>query len=259
MISRLLSAAFLATLTLPIAAQTSTPAFDVVSIKPNNSGSGHEHLHTSSADANLKTENTSFKTLLEFAYNIKRMQIVGVPPELESAHFDVEGKADVATNDHAKDMPPKELDALTQAMARKMLEDRFGLVVHRETRELPVYDLVVAKSGSKLKDSDVKGTHVTGRRGSLIATGISTYELAAELAEDVSRVIIDKTGLSGRYELTLRWTPEDGPPPLLNGQPDTSAPSFFTALQEQLGLKLESQKAPVEVLVIDHATLPDAN
>lgn len=246
-------------ITLSAAAQQPGPAFDVISIKPNNSASGHEHLHTSSENADLKTENTGFDTLLEFAYGIKRMQIVGISPALASAHFDVEAKADPATNAQASKMESKALDTLTKTMARQMLADRFGVVAHREQRELPAYLLVPAKGGPKLKTSDVSGTHVTGRHGTLTATGISAYELAAELADNVNRVVVDKTGLTGRYELTLRWMPEDGRAPLLNGEPDTSLPSIFTAVQEQLGLKLEPQKASVEVLVIDQAHLPDAN
>jgi len=103
----------------------------------------------------------------------------------------------------------------------------------------------------------------SGYTGRFEAEGVTTKDLAQSLtrtlAGELGRVVVDKTGLTGRYDLTLKWTPDTGPPPMLNGEPDTSAPNIVTAIQEQLGLKLESTKAPVEVLVVDQAEMPSDN
>lgn len=143
-----------------------------------------------------------------------------------------------------------------------MLKQRFSLTTHEETRELPIYNLVLAKSGAKFQPSDRNGTTIdTGRSRIHVQGSDDTIGLLArELAQSQGRVVVNKTGLAGRYDLTLRWTPDDAPTPLLNGEPDPNAPpGLFTAIQEQLGLKLESSKGPVPVLVIDHIDHPSEN
>jgi uncharacterized protein (TIGR03435 family) len=150
-------------------------------------------------------------------------------------------------------------------MMQRLLADKFKLAVHNETRELPVYALVLAKGGMKFqaaKDPN-SGVRSSGRTGQLKGQGVTMADLAKALTRtlqtELGRVVIDQTNLTGKYDLTLKWTPSMGSPPMLNGQPDTSAPDIFTAVQEQLGLKLESTKAPVPVLVVDHAELPSEN
>jgi uncharacterized protein (TIGR03435 family) len=157
-----------------------------------------------------------------------------------------------------------------------LLTDRFKLKVHRITKELPVYELVVAKNDPKLQptkeahDSRNRGMHI--RDGRMTATALSMESLAANLSGQTSRVVIDKTGLTGHYDFTLNWTPdqrrsdplasgESSPGPRGNSVDDGGAngPSIFTALQEQLGLKLVPQKGPVEILVIDHIEKPSPN
>jgi uncharacterized protein (TIGR03435 family) len=233
--------------------------FDAVSIKPNETGSGHSHLHTWSDNADLAAENISLSGLVQYAYDVPGTRILSSQAIMKTAHFDIQAKAENAVNEQAKHMESKALDGLTKEMARTLLAERFQLVVHREKKELPVYELEVAKSGLKLTSSDVKGTHVTGRLGSLTVQGISVPDLCDELGRQVGRVVVDNTGLTGRFDGALRWTPEDGPPPMLNGEPDTSWPSIYTAIQEQMGLKLEPRKAPVDVLVVDRVELPTAN
>lgn len=154
-------------------------------------------------------------------------------------------------------------------MLESLLIERFKLSVHKETREEQVYELVVAKSGAKLKEATESlkakqtGLRIAGR-GRLIGIAVPLPILINTLSEQVGRVIVDKTNLTGRYDFTLEWTPDpvdsglpgvsdSGPPP-----PD-DRPSLFIAIQEQLGLKLESTKGPVEILVIDHVEKPDAN
>jgi uncharacterized protein (TIGR03435 family) len=121
---------------------------------------------------------------------------------------------------------------------------------------------VVAKGGPKFKPSEASGTTIdTGRSRIHVQGSDNTITLLArELAQSLGRVVLDNTGIDGRYDLTLSWTPDDGPPPMLNGAPDPNAPpEMFTAIQEQLGLKLESTKGPVPVIVVDHAAMPSVN
>jgi uncharacterized protein (TIGR03435 family) len=142
-------------------------------------------------------------------------------------------------------------------MLRALLADRFKLAVHTETREMPIYVLVVAKGGSKLVKSNVSGTTInTGRsritiKGSDNSLALLTYDLAWRLG----RPVIDQTGLAGRYEFDLKWTEDDA----AASAPDSGGPSLFTAIQEQLGLKLEPTKGSVPVLVIDHAEQASEN
>jgi uncharacterized protein (TIGR03435 family) len=144
-------------------------------------------------------------------------------------------------------------------MLQTLLTDRFQLKVHREMKERPVYALVVAKNGPKLKESapdkEFPTTVVGGRSTQLTMTKATMEQLAIRLSDGMDRPVLDKTGLAGHYDITLNWIPELAGPPA----PDSNAVNVFTAVQEQLGLKLEPQKAPVEILVIDHAEKPSEN
>ena len=201
------------------------------------------------------------KYLLKTAYQVEDFQILGAPGWLDSDRFDIEAKA---VGD-----PPRSQVLL---MLQSLLADRFKLALHRETRELPVYELMLAKSGPKFKEKPCVGQPgpdnpcggFTGSlRGMLVGRVVPTRELAEALATLLNRSVLDKTGLTGNYDFDLNWTPDgatirgpgdpDAPPP------DPNGPSIFTAVQEQLGLELKSAKGPVEVLVIDHAEKPDAN
>jgi uncharacterized protein (TIGR03435 family) len=155
-------------------------------------------------------------------------------------------------------------------MFQQLLADRFKLTIHWETRELAVYALVVTKNGPSLHDSKEPdgSSHTSTSTGQFTGRGISMVEMALtltqELSRELGRVVIDKTGISGRYDVTLRWTPDAGTAFINSGTegtapPPDSGPSIFTAIQEQLGLKLESTKGPVQVLVIDHVEMPSRN
>ena len=137
---------------------------------------------------------------------------------------------------------------------RQILEDRFALKYHIEKRELPLYDLVIAKHGPKIKESTPGGNFTNGMSpGKLSMHAYPMSALAASLSGAVGRLIIDKTGLTGQYDIDLTWAWRDDP-----GSGDTG-PSIFTAIQEQLGLKLEPAKAPIDVVVIDHIERPSEN
>ena len=133
-------------------------------------------------------------------------------------------------------------------MLQTLLADRFALAIHRETRQLPVYSLVIAKSGSKLQQGDAASPNFSTGTTSLRGT-MDTAALAGHLTATLERTVIDNTGLKGTWEFSLTWVPED----------QTDGPSIFTAVQEQIGLRLESTKGPVQVLVIDSAERPSEN
>ena len=153
---------------------------------------------------------------------------------------------------------------------RSMLADRFQLTMHRETKEGAVYALVTARGGPKLKE-DTDGAGRPGifarRRGELTGTSAPIQWLTQALSNQFSRPVVDKTGLTSKYDFQLQWTPDSSqippgmPPPGVEALPpaDPNGPDVFTAIQEQLGLRLESQKAPVEVLVVDRIAKPSEN
>ena len=173
------------------------------------------------------------------------------------------------------DMDAGKLKKLTleerRAMLQQLLENRFHLKVHRQTEVLPLYEMVVAKGGPKItpvepvgpdpdadKNKKVKGMdrgNMSVSDKQLITHEASLDRLALSLSSKLGRTVVDKTGLTGKYDLSLTWSPDDGS----TAESDSSAPSLFTALQEQLGLRLQPAKGPVETLVVDHIEMPSEN
>lgn len=237
-----------------------TPAFDVASIRPHTPLL-HEgnHIWSSASDGNFRTQNISLKALIQFAFTMPESRIIDAPAWTTSQFFDIEAKStDEALNQRLHDLPSDQAKPIKLAMIQALLADRFGLKTHREQRELPIYELVVAKSGAKLTPSKSGGLTINHGSYYFNGQGITMPLIAQELARDAGRVIIDKTNLPGRFDIDLRWQPDDAPPMKLNGE-ELSLPSLFTALQEQLGLRLEPTKGPVDVLVIDSVQQPTAN
>jgi uncharacterized protein (TIGR03435 family) len=241
--------------------------FDVASIRENNiSTDDHHHIYNDPSVSHFRTVNLSVKDLIQFAYGLPESQILGGPPWLDTIMFDIDAKSDPSVDAQLHALSTEQARHQKQLMAQALLADRFHLSTHQETRQLPVFALVVAKGGPKFKPSDLDGTSIgtsTGTAGSRIHVQGSDNTialLAREIAQQLGRVVVDKTGINARYDLTLRWTPDDRPAPMLNGTPDPNAPpDIFTAIQEQLGLKLVSTKGPVSVLVIDHIERPTPN
>jgi uncharacterized protein (TIGR03435 family) len=254
------------------------PAFDVVSIKPNKSGGGM--IRVMNRPDGYSASNISLKILIQAAYGIREDLISGAPGWVDSARYDIDAKVDGADVEALKKLTPEQRRLILQPL----LADRFKLKVHTETKQLPVYELVVAKGGSKLKEAivgdiyanGIKGPDGVGRggmvrmgRGQLTAQGVPMSSVVNMLSQQLHRTVIDKTGLTGKYDLELNWTPDEGegmgPPPPGGGQPhgdaptEGSGPSIFTATQEQLGLRLQSGKGPVDTLVIDHVETPTEN
>jgi uncharacterized protein (TIGR03435 family) len=285
----LTSALTLIALTLELHAQSLTPRpeFEAASIKPNTTG-GFTNLRPP-VGGRFTATNATLKMLIDVAYKVRTYQLSGGPGWLDSEHYDLTAKAEGNANQDQVFL-----------MLQKLLEDRFQLRLHHETKEMPVYALVVAKNGakngSKLKeftesgcvpfDPDkppppppppgqpfARGTVPCGvflmMGNALEATKTDIKQFASALTnmQELGRPVIDKTGLTGTYAIHLEYAPVgrggrglgvagDGAQTPL---PDASGPSIFTALQEQLGLKLEPQKAPIEILVIDHAEKPTEN
>jgi len=263
-------------------AATAAPAFDVVSVKPNKSGSGMMRgMYT--ADGSTIT-NMPLNLLVANAYGIKQDLISGVPGWADSTRYDIEAKMDESAAAALKKLPNEQQNAQRQLMMQALLADRFKLKAHRETKEAPIYDLVIAKGGFKLKQADPNDTYANGFKGPdgtpsragmmlmgpgrLTAQAIPISNLANNLSGQVHRTVVDKTGLTGKYDIALQWTPDEGsapmfpggaPPPGAPPPPDPNGPSIFTALQEQLGLRLDATKGPVETLVIDHVEPPSEN
>jgi uncharacterized protein (TIGR03435 family) len=234
------------------------PAYDVISVKPNNTGSGHVSIHHD--DGNFDAFNVSLTGMILDAYGMKPAQLIALPPWADSAHFDI--KAKVVNPD------VQAIEAMTRDQSRAMLwpilTDRFGLKFHRETRLMPVYKLVLAKGGTTLTESKASGKmtvngveagNISMRRAQFTATAVGLPALSGYLSDQLRRIVIDETGLTGKYDLLLTWSPDDGSPP----SADANSLSIFTALEEQLGLELQPGKAMVEVMVIDHAQLPAAD
>jgi uncharacterized protein (TIGR03435 family) len=261
--------AFCRTQSTPIQnATTPQPAvplvFEVAAIRPNpGDTTGHSHIWSSPSDGHFKAQNVTAMALIQFAFAVPETRIAGGPGWMKSAKFDLEAKSDPAIDQQLRGLNSGEARERKQRMLQALLADRFALKVHEETRVLPVYAMVVAKSGPRFQPSNVNGTTVNNGRNYITVQGSDhTIRLLAEqLAKTLGRVVVDKTGLDGRFDLTLRWTPDD---PGFAGPGAASAdsgsgPSIFTAIQEQLGLKLESGKGPVPILVIDRLDMPSAN
>jgi bla regulator protein blaR1 len=258
--------------------------FDVASIKPSRSGEDRVQLFMS--PGKFTTRGQTVKEVIEFAYDIKSdNQLSGGPSWINSEKYDIEAKEEASVAEKLQKLPFEEHAKQVRLMVQALLADRFKLKVSHEMKDLPVYALVVAKGGSKLKPTEVsppaadgtsepkkqfRGVRMMGP-GELSATNIDLSFLADILSgqPELGRLVVDQTGLMGNYDWTLKWTPEqsasmfksadgshaaaDAPPP------DSSGPSIFTALQEQLGLKLEPRKGPVETLVIDSVEKPSEN
>jgi len=308
-------APLLAALATPLALGAQAPqpaasalAFEVASIKPNNSGDGRVML--GNQPGRFTATNVTLRMLIRNAYQLQDFQISGGPGWLNSDHFDIVAKIDPAVQEAIAAarggigraaFPGQGPNAL-QLMIRSLLADRFKLVAHHETKEQTIYALVVARTDGKLgpalKKSDIDcaalmasarargqaappptGPPQPGQRmpcavrigpDNLSASAGTLAQFAQSLGTFVGRIVVDQTGLTGGYDIDLTWTPDQmpqraagtpgGQPVRINGVDiDPNGPSIFTAVQEQLGLKLDSQKGPVEMLVIDRAERPVEN
>ncbi len=245
----------------PVSAEK-VPQYDVISIKPNKSGSGH--ISISVDDGNYTASNIELKGLISSAYDIKEDLISGLSGWANSAHYDIKAKV------IAPDM--KVLDALSPEQWRSMLLpmlERFHLKCHIEVKTLPIYELVVAKGGPKFAKASASATFngvssggVSTHNQHLTAHDVSLEGLVNQLSYTLHRTVIDKTGLKDKYDFELVWSREDTAAAMSADSNRTKAdagdapPVIETAIQEQLGLKLVSAKGPVNTLVVDSVEPP---
>ncbi len=233
--------------------------FDVATIKPSRPGTPGRLFTVHGRE--VLTINTSLADLITQAYEVHTRQVVGGPSWMESDKYDITGRP------LAEGVPNI---AQLRAMIRSLLEDRFKLTIHRERRDLPAYALTVGKNGPKLTKNETNPNGLPGLLfkglGMLPAVNATMADFAGVMQTAVlDRPVVDRTGLQGRFDFTLNWTPDDSqfrsmgvqvPPPPADG---TGPPGLFTAIQEQLGLRLESVTAPVEAIVIDRVERPSEN
>jgi uncharacterized protein (TIGR03435 family) len=246
-----------------VQAQSKDLSFEVASVKPNHSGDSRYGVLIVPGGS-VRALNASLQAVITTAYQIPDFELAGGPAWLTTEKWDIEAKGPGAA-------PPQQVLEMLQVL----LADRFQLKVHTESRQMPIYALVVARNGPKLQPSHMECFDPTGgvlpsapnarpcggfNRGptQMLGARNTMLGLAKTLSKIVGRTVIDKTGINGAYDITLNWKPDE----LLQPDQDSAAnesASLFTAIQEQLGLRLEAQKGPVDTLVIDSVNRASAN
>lgn len=252
--------------------------FEVASITlsdPDASGGFMTIPGPGSISDRFTEKNVTLLKLIRAAYGIpldaEDSRISGGPTWLNSARYDIDAKIDSSVLEELKKLTPDQSTLAQQHMLQELLADRFKLTVHHETRNLPIYTLVIAKSGSKLQEAkpgEVSSSSYSGPERTQFITGQakSIASLVRMLSVSLGCPVFDKTGLPGKYDFNLEWSPDDGQNPSgsrsddgASSQPDSNTSSIFTAIQEQLGLRLLSGKGPVDIVVIDHVERPSSN
>jgi uncharacterized protein (TIGR03435 family) len=277
-------------------AAPSAASFEVAAIKPNRSGDWRVMMR--SGAGGFRATGMWVRHLIAIAYDVRDFQVTGGPSWINSERYDIQAKEPDSVVAKMQKLSQDQREELFRSMVQSLLADRFKLKVGTQTKELPAYALVVAKGGPKLQaaksDADFKGPEGQGQRGKM-SFGMGDLTIpdaplsmfARMLSLQLGRAVLDQTGLEGNYDFTLKWTPGqgeemigmgpggggpgpgrgmvgtgvgDGGPQLGSPPPsDMSGPSIFTAIQEQLGLKLKPSKAPAEVLVVEHVERPTEN
>ena len=235
--------------------------FEVASIRPSQPGERGSSTHT--GNDGIRTRNATVLQLIELAYDVQEYQVAGGPGWVRSDGYNITAKYDYEAE---KDATSEQRDQLLRARGRNLLADRFQLKLREETKDLPAYVLVQTKSGHKFKISEQTsgGTNTNRNNGSgkIIATALTLDSYARRLSNILGKPVLNETGLDGKYDLTLEWASDDSLSAGTGAGAAASTPagvSIFTALQEQLGLKLESRKGPVQILVIENVERPSEN
>jgi uncharacterized protein (TIGR03435 family) len=234
------------------------PSFEVAAIKPSNADNQNQSWHGSTD--RILIENYSLRRLIRTAYGLKTdAQILGGPDWLDKQAFDISAKIDDAEIAKMKTMDRESKRHEQNAMLQSLLADRFALKAHFDHRTMPVYALVVEKSGAKLTPTSVvtagKGHSIDTTNGHMTATAISMDSFADDLAyqrETGGRMVVNRTRLTGEYDFKLNWAQDNGD----GTTADPALASLFTALREQLGLRLQPEKGEVQVVIIESATKP---
>jgi uncharacterized protein (TIGR03435 family) len=260
--------------------------YEVVSIKPVAPGQDPSGFGASYSPEGLDAKGVRMWWLLQSAYGVQRQEVSQAPKWFDSDRFIVEAKVGDTTANEIQKLNPSQLNLARQHMLQALLADRFKLALHRETKDLPAYFLVIAKNGPKLQEAkpdyigpndmpDLAGNRAIDRvfitkGGQFTGQAVSMKTLVDELSREVGRPVLDQTGLTGKYDFTFKFARDDlrlqasqggaaSDQTALAVSDPSGGPTLFTALQQYLGLKLESGKGPVEIIVIDHVERPSAN
>jgi uncharacterized protein (TIGR03435 family) len=274
---------------LPAQPQSSAPSsayeYEVATIFPSKPGGNAVGLLPS--PNGLIARNATLQMLVTAAYGVQNYQVSGGPSWFTSDRYDIDAKMQASVADALQKLTPAQRTIARQQMLQALLADRFKLSIRRATSELPVYSLVISKNGSRIKPANSGDAYLDGLRdreghargagatmigvnnGALTLTGqaVPIANLIKLLAPYVDRPIVDKTGLTGNFDFYLQFTANQGSLQASGGDgssgappsSDTNAPYLLTAVQEQLGLKLESSRGPVEMIVIDRVEKPSGN
>jgi uncharacterized protein (TIGR03435 family) len=244
---------------IPPMAADANPSFEVATIKPSKPDDQRKAFIVRGNEFHII--NQPLTQMISFAFDVQAKQVIGLPDWAESDKFDIDGKPDGEGAPNGKQW---------KIMIQKLLADRFGLKFHKDKKELSVYVLSVSKTGEKMTKNDSSPNGLPG----LFFQGLGKLNVRNALMSDftglmqsavLDRPVVDQTGLTGRFDFSLNWTPDDSqfggmgakvPPPT-----DTvdAPPNLYTAIQEQIGLKLEATRAPADVMVIDNVQKPSSN
>jgi uncharacterized protein (TIGR03435 family) len=230
--------------------QGDVATFEVASIKPNRSGAANSGFRQA-GPGELNATNVTLKMLIAYAYDVRDYQISGGPGWLDSERYDVLAKPEQSVEAGGREVLRSRVQAL--------LADRFQLTLHRATKELPMFALVVGKGGSKLNATKSSRTELVSNGHHLDCQKVSMESFAKVFLQgELRRSVKDMTGITGEFDFTLDWARDEAQP---GAEPASrvDGASLFTALQEQLGLRLEGSKGPVEILVIDRAERASGN
>lgn len=266
-----LAAAGFAAIVLPLAVGTfhispvraQQPAgpleFDAVSLKPSNPNSTNGTVVSVTPGGTLHVVNATLKDLIETAYDVRSFQIEGGTKWVDAARYDVDATPGTRPQAGAGSSPGW---TNVRLRVQALLKDRFRLQLHRETRIASIYSLAMGKGGAKsdvLSATQSPNRGINAGQGTMLGEAATMTQLAYKLSRLLGRTVVNNTGLEGNYDFKLEWTPDTGPP-APDGRPveASTGPSLFSALQ-QLGLRLEATKGPVDILVIDHVDKPSEN
>jgi uncharacterized protein (TIGR03435 family) len=214
--------------------------FEVAAIKPSNADPSSSGMYT--GHGRIHATNVTLKRCIQGAYGVGPNQVVGGPDWLESDRFEITAKAEEPVGDSG-----------LMVMLQTLMAERFKLTLHRESRPIQAYVLEAGKNGPKMDKGQGGDSSTNNGRGDIVAKNASMDHLAEVLARQMDLPVVNHTGLEGVFNLRLQWTPDSA------RRGDSDQPSIFTAIQEQLGLRLRAEKTPVEVIVIDHAERPTEN
>ncbi len=231
-------------------AKDATPQFEVATVKPSDPANTSYGFHTQGH--RIFVENQTLRNIVAVAYGVHQGQIVEAPGWVDHQRYDIKGVPDLPGYPDMRQM---------QGMLKALLAERFQLKLRRDRRELSVYAITVAKGGAKIarSASDPKSLPDEtgyGQNGQQVVkfTNCAMTDVAFEMQEFMEKPVVDQTGLPGRYDFTLTWTPSTAP-----AGEEAGAPGIYTAVQEQLGLRLQATKTAADVLVIEHVERPSGN